>query len=61
MDLLQTLEGVNLWQDMDQPFTDNPGTTEVSPGTPQAEPQQMKSGRVIKETAPNHRSFGLVV
>ena len=47
-------------QDMDQPFADNSGTTEVGPMTPQASPCQTKSGMVIKETAPYHRSFGLV-
>ena len=46
MDLPQTLEGVNQGQDMDQPFADDPGATEVSPVTPQGQPQQMKSGRV---------------
>ena len=38
MDLPQTLEGVNQGQDMDQPFADDPGTTEVSAVTPQAQP-----------------------
>ena len=60
MDLPQTLEGVTQGQDMDQPFANNSGTTEVSPLTPQPEPRQMKSGRVIKETASYHRIFGLV-
>ena len=58
--LPQTLEDVTQGQDMDQPFADNSGTTEVSPMTPQAAPCQTESGRVIKETTPYHRSFGLV-
>ena len=45
---------------MDQPFADNSGTTGVSPMSPQAAACQTKSGRVIKETAPYHRHFGLV-
>ena len=60
MDLPQTLEDMTQGQDMDQPFADNSGTTEVSLMTPQAAPQQTKSGRVIKETALYPRSFGLV-
>ena len=38
MDLPQTLEGMTQGQDMDQTFADNPGTTEISPMTPQAVP-----------------------
>ena len=38
LDLPQTLEDVTPGQDMDQPFGDNSGTTEVSPMTPQAAP-----------------------
>ena len=60
MDIPQTLEDVTQAQDTDQPFADNSGTTEVSPMTPQAAPSQMKSGRVIKESAPYCRTVGLV-
>ena len=60
LDLPQTLEDMTQGQDIDQPFADNSGTTEVTPMTPQAAPCQTKSGMVIKETAPYHRSFGLV-
>ena len=60
LDLPQTLEDVTQGQDMDQPFADSSGTTEVSPMMPQPAPHQTKSARVIKETTPYHRSFGLV-
>ena len=60
LDLPQTLEVVTQGQDMDQPITDNSGTTEVSPMTHRAAPCQTNSCRVIKETTPYHRSFGLV-
>ena len=59
LDLPQTLEDMTQGQDMDQRFADTSGTTGDSFMTPQAAPHQTKSGRVIKETTPYHRSFGL--
>ena len=38
MDLPQTLEGANQEQDIDHLFADDPGTTQVSPVTYEAQP-----------------------
>ena len=57
LDLLQSLEVMNKGQDRDQPFADDTGATEVIPVTPQAQPLQTKSGRVIRESAPYQRIF----